>query len=76
MDKRPLTDQELYEGIYVHALAALERRGQKVGKSYTSEDQRFCDVEGIPRRDRAIFELAWGNDAADDLCRLLEGEPD
>ena len=65
-----MTEEE-YEEEYRYALEQIESKKDVDGLPYRVERPartrggiRVCKVNGVPCRDREIFQLAWGNIAA------------
>jgi hypothetical protein len=58
----------VYEATYNRALISIRLRYAKVGQPYTDAGERRCDVNGLPRTDREIFELVWGPEEAKRIC--------
>ena len=53
---------ENYEILYSDALKILGRIHNSVGERYvTSEGGRFCTIDGAPRSDQQVLELAFGS---------------
>ena len=61
----------VYDTTYTRALLSIRLRYANVGQPYTgNHGDRRCDVNGLPRTDCEIFELVWGPEEADRICRL------
>ena len=60
-----------YEDFYKSALWCLsELRGQRVESELSKDGIRYVHVDGIPRTDDQVFELAWGRETAEHIKKV------
>jgi hypothetical protein len=66
MSERP---GSVYDATYNRALASARLNYANVGLPFTDAyGERRCEVNGLPRTDRQLFELVWGLEEADRIC--------
>ena len=63
-----------YEDAYDRAVHSARFNYPNVSGPYIGADgKRRCDVNGKARTDHQMFELVWGSEEAERICKLLAG---